>query len=84
MTTKISIQMVIEVVDSRTLVFYPTHHLQARLNRLHENCPKRTVQALNKSANRERECGQCMESDNESQDKHSDSDDEHGKDELLF
>ena len=60
MATKTINQMVNEVVDSKTLVFYFTHRLQARLNRLHKNYPKRTVQALDKNAKRERECGQYI------------------------
>jgi hypothetical protein len=81
--TKIINQMVNEVVDSKTLVFYFTHRLQARLNRLHKNYPKRTVQALDKNAKRERECGQYTESDTESQVKHSDRNYEHGDDEIF-
>ncbi len=84
MATKISNQMVHEVLKWTAICFFPfTHHLQARLNRLHENYPKRTVQALDKNAKRERECGQHTERDTESQDKHSDRNYEHGDDELF-
>ena len=54
MATKNSNQMVHEVLKWTAIRFFPfTHHLQARLNRLHENYPKRTVQALDKNAKRD-------------------------------